>query len=95
MRGNHVLKIIAHASAPISASNSFRQYDFFIDGQSFFAFPKVYRLGLSGREKGGERVNYAERGESRNYDGTIAAIEAPHNEVEVGLVYLCNMANVL
>jgi len=93
MRGNHVLKMIAHASAPISASNNFRQYDFFIDGQSFFSFPKVYRLGLSGREKGGgnQVVSYADRGSSyRNYDldggnqdkGTIAAIEAPHNEDE-------------
>ena len=46
MRGNHVLKIVAHASPPLNATPGFRQYDFFVDGQSFFTFPKVFRLGL-------------------------------------------------
>lgn len=48
MRGNHVLKVVAHASAPSNAAPGFRQYDFFVDGMSFFNMPKVYRLGLSG-----------------------------------------------
>mmetsp|Transcript_26533 Transcript_26533/g.57009 ORF Transcript_26533/g.57009 Transcript_26533/m.57009 type:complete len:618 (+) Transcript_26533:124-1977(+) len=48
MRGNHVLKVVAHATAPMSAEPGFRQYDFFVDGRSFFSFPKVYRLGLTG-----------------------------------------------
>lgn len=48
MRGNHVLKVVAHASAPSNAVPGFRQYDFFVDGMSFFNMPKVYRLGLSG-----------------------------------------------
>ncbi|KAL3910014.1 MAG: hypothetical protein SGILL_007858, partial [Bacillariaceae sp.] len=47
MRGNHVLKVVAHASPPMSAQPGFRQYDFFVDGQSFFTFPKVFRLGLA------------------------------------------------
>jgi hypothetical protein len=47
MRGNHVLKVVAHASPPLSAQPGFRQYDFFVDGQSFFTFPKVFRLGLA------------------------------------------------
>lgn len=47
MRGNHVLKIVAHASPPLSATPNFRQYDFFVDGQTFFSFPKVFRLGLA------------------------------------------------
>lgn len=47
MKGNHVLKISAHASPPIQVNPGFRQYDFFVDGQSFFTFPKVFRLGLS------------------------------------------------
>lgn len=47
MRGSHVLKVIAHASPPVSATPGFRQYDFFVDGQSFFTFPKVFRLGLA------------------------------------------------
>lgn len=48
MRGNHVLKVVAHANPPANAAQSFRQYDFFVDGMSFFNMPKVYRLGLAG-----------------------------------------------
>jgi hypothetical protein len=54
MRGNHVLKLIAHASPPLSPTPGFRQYDFFVDGQSFFSFPKVYRLGLSPNDPRGQ-----------------------------------------
>ena len=46
MRGNHILKVVAHASPPMSATPNFRQYDFFVDGQSFFDLPKVYELGI-------------------------------------------------
>jgi len=48
MRGNHVLKVVAHANPPANASAGFRQYDFYVDGMSFFNMPKVYRLGLVG-----------------------------------------------
>lgn len=48
MKGNHVLKIVAHASPPLSEKPGFRQYDFFINGQSFFNMPKMYRLGMRG-----------------------------------------------
>lgn len=96
MRGNHVLKVLAHASPPINAVPGFRQYDFFVDGQSFFTFPKVYRLGLS--QKDARHVatptappQLADR--SRPYNNytvpapkrsstDIAAIEAPHNADE-------------
>ncbi|GKY96022.1 hypothetical protein MPSEU_000562700 [Mayamaea pseudoterrestris] len=47
-RGNHVVKVICHAAAPMTPTPGFRQYDLFIDGQSFFNFPKVYELGLRG-----------------------------------------------
>lgn len=47
MRGGNVLKVVAHASPPMSPTPGFRQYDFFVNGQSFFTFPKVFRLGLS------------------------------------------------
>lgn len=50
MKGNHVLKILAHASPPLSMTPGWRQYDFFVDGQSFFTFPKVFRLGLAAGE---------------------------------------------
>ena len=48
VRGNHVIKVIAHASPPLSATPGFRQYDLFVDGQSFFNMPKVYELGIRG-----------------------------------------------
>jgi len=47
IKGNHVLKVVAHAQPPMTAMPGFRQYDFFVDGQSFFTFPKVFRLGLA------------------------------------------------
>jgi hypothetical protein len=50
MRGNHVLKVVAYATTPMNANPSFRQYDFFVDGMSFFTMPKVYRLGLTGAD---------------------------------------------
>jgi hypothetical protein len=48
VRGNHVLKVVAHASPPLTATPGFRQYDLFIDGQTFFSMPKVYELGIRG-----------------------------------------------
>ena len=48
MRGNHVLKVVAHAAPQVSATPGWRQYDLFIDGQSFFGMPKVYELGIKG-----------------------------------------------
>ena len=45
-KGNHVMKVVCHAAPPMSATPGFRQYDMFIDGQSFFSMPKVYELGI-------------------------------------------------
>ena len=50
-RGNHVMKILAHASPPMNAPPGFRQYDLLIDGQSFFFLPKMYELGVKGTGK--------------------------------------------
>lgn len=103
MRGNHVLKVVAHATAPMTAEPGFRQYDFFVDGRSFFTFPKVYRLGLtSGRQQGqGQgQAAYGGGGNSspppprgavgstrRSESGDIAQIEAPHNPDEVSCFF--------
>ena len=48
MKGGHVLKMVAFASPPLSEKPGFRQYDLFVDGQSFFNFPKMFRIGLKG-----------------------------------------------
>lgn len=90
MRGNHVLKVVAHASPPLSPTPGFRQYDFYVDGQTFFSFPKVYRLGLAPNDprnavSPASPVRLADRavgGRKRNTTG-IASIEAPHNPDEV------------
>lgn len=97
MRGNHVLKVVAHATAPMSAEPNFRQYDFFVDGRSFFSFPKVYRLGLTGNKtmspsigSGNNRSGMAESS-GRRKSNNIAQIEAPHNPDEVSFIFcLCN-----
>lgn len=94
MKGNHVMKILAHASPPMQVNPGFRQYDFYVDGQSFFSFPKVFRLGLAPGDpraqvspgsyalatssRGGAATNSIRSTGSAN----IAAIEAPHNPDE-------------
>ena len=96
MRGNHVLKVVAHASPPLSPTPGFRQYDFYVDGQSFFSFPKLYRLGLAANDPRASSsptapTRLAEGGQRRqsNIDSSrsvssanIASIEAPHNPDE-------------
>ena len=96
MKGNHVLKIVAHASPPIQANPGFRQYDFYVDGQSFFSFPKVFRLGLAANDPRGmprSPPSLADRGHAygsgahgasirSNGSANIVSIEAPHNPDE-------------
>ena len=89
MKGNHVLKVIAYATPPMNAGPGFRQYDFYVDGKSFFAFPKVYRLGLRGGAGGGgaggppsaalTSQRYTNGPPRNGSDQNIAAIEMPHN----------------
>lgn len=45
-KANHVIKVLCHASPPLSPEPGFRQYELFVDGQSFFTMPKVYELGI-------------------------------------------------
>eukprot|EP00934_Nitzschia_sp_Nitz4_P002447 Nitzschia sp. Nitz4//scaffold74_size92883//713//3192//NITZ4_004805-RA/size92883-augustus-gene-0.0-mRNA-1//1//CDS//3329557541//2442//frame0 len=91
MKGNHVLKILAHASPPMQVNPGFRQYDFLVDGQSFFTFPKVFRLGLAPNDpRGSPRSPPSMTDGGRGYTGSIrsagsaniANIEAPHNPDE-------------
>jgi hypothetical protein len=86
MRGNHILKIVAHAAPPLSQTPNFRQYDLFVNGQSFFTFPKVFRLGLApGQVANPDSASMAERGERRRRGQTadITNLEAPNNPDEV------------
>jgi hypothetical protein len=95
MKGNHVLKVVAHASPPMQVTPGFRQYDFYVDGQSFFNFPKVFRLGLDANDPRGAGspragASVADRGRPYHNTGSIrsagstniAQIEAPHNPDE-------------
>ena len=96
-----MLKVVAHATAPMTVDAGFRQYDFFVDGRSFFTFPKVYRLGLTGGRTlspdGAGKSRMAESSERRS--ANIAAIEAPHNPDEVRFVlayeYYVNLLSIL
>jgi len=97
MRGNHVLKVVAHSAPPLSAQPGFRQYDFFVNGQSFFTFPKVFRLGLSPNDPRGAAPPAAAYGSGSGYDmmpprsrsyqrersDNIASFEAPKDQEEV------------
>ena len=88
MRGNHVLKVVAHASPPMSPTPGFRQYDFYVDGQTFFSFPKVYRLGLAPNDPRNAPASPARlASNSSRRSAGIASIEAPHNMDEVRLCF--------
>uniref|UniRef100_A0A7S2LMF6 Uncharacterized protein n=1 Tax=Leptocylindrus danicus TaxID=163516 RepID=A0A7S2LMF6_9STRA len=47
-RGNCVVKMVAKAAPSMTSVPDSRQYDFWINGQSFFDMPKMYELGLKG-----------------------------------------------
>jgi hypothetical protein len=52
MFGGHMFKIVAHAAPPLFNEPGFRQFDFQIDGMSFFSFPQIFQLGAqSGRHQ--------------------------------------------
>lgn len=57
-KGNHVIKVICHAAAPMSATPGFRQYEMTVDGQSFFVMPKVYELGIRGGVSSPSNASY-------------------------------------
>jgi hypothetical protein len=88
MRGtNHVLKIVAHASPPMSTTPGFRQYDFFVDGLSFFRFPKVFRLGLNPNDpraaSAATEHSLALRGNRYKSPDEVLQAEIPSNPDEV------------
>lgn len=92
MRGNNVLKVVAHASPPLSPTPGFRQYDFFVNGQSFFSFPKVFRIGLSPSDPGGRDPQspggvHAQSSPRRNNSSGLVSLEAPHNPDEVSCTF--------
>jgi hypothetical protein len=101
MKGNNVLKVVAHSAAPLSPTPGFRQYDFFINGQSFFYFPKVFRLGLAPNDPRAQQSSPGSptmMAESTRRPGgvsgprhsasNIANLEAPGNPDEVRLYCL-------
>jgi hypothetical protein len=47
MSGGHLFKLVAHAAPPLFATpDGFRQFDFGVDGCSFFDMPKIFELGM-------------------------------------------------
>lgn len=47
LRGNEI-RLLAHATSPMSAASNSRQYDLLVNGKSFFVLPKAYEIGLQG-----------------------------------------------
>jgi hypothetical protein len=95
MKGHQVLKVVAHSAPPLTPTPGFRQYDFFVNGQSFFSFPKLFRLGLTSPRGGaspssaGDLVSNIHRFAAvslagpRRSSSNIASLEAPGNPDEV------------
>lgn len=76
-KGNHVIKVTCHAAPPMTAQPGFRQYDLSIDGQSFFAMPKVFQLGIKGAVPntmpGAYRTNYPSPASTRSQNLRVDA----------------------
>lgn len=81
-RGNHILKVQCHAAAPMTANPNFRQYDLFIDGQSFFLMPKVYELGLRGGSRGAPPPSAGYGSGAPSFAAPAANIRAPRDPTE-------------
>jgi hypothetical protein len=82
-KGNHVMKVVCHAAAPMTANPGFRQYDLFIDGQSFFTMPKVYELGLrAGANSSGPVPNMGSSPRSLEYGGPSAPSQTRNYDQE-------------
>jgi hypothetical protein len=72
IKDGHHIKVIGHATPPLvrATPSNFRQFDFILDGLSFFDMPKIYELGTQpalasssrGRGGGGDAVRSAGRG---------------------------------
>jgi len=57
LRGNHTAKVVAHANAGVFGNKKgWKQFDFSLDGCSYFDFPKIYELGMTAKGGGGNAL---------------------------------------
>ena len=78
MRGNHVLKIVAYAAPPVRNRPGFRQFELFLDGMSYFTFPRIYELGT---KAGGAYVRgmvQYEGGAKAGGEGGVRSAQQPY-----------------
>ena len=80
MRGNHVLKIVAYAAPPVRNRPGFKQFELFLDGMSYFTFPRIYELGT---KAGGAHVRGMVRHEGASArgggEGGVRSSQQPYN----------------
>ena len=79
MRGNHVLKIVAYAAPPVRNRPGFRQFELFLDGLSYFTFPRIYELGT---KAGGAHVRGMvayEGGAKAGGEGGVRSAQQPYS----------------
>ncbi|CAB9509987.1 expressed unknown protein [Seminavis robusta] len=75
-KGNHVIKVVAHATPPILGE----PYELFIDGQPFSSMPKSYELGIRGQIPSHARVPGA-GGYGKNY-GKPGVVPGPSSRAQ-------------
>jgi hypothetical protein len=75
MNGGHILKVINHATPPLLQTPGFRQFDFLLDGCSFFDMPKIFELGTPNANKMAlARVNKSPAAAYNNYSVPLSPI---------------------
>jgi len=75
LKGIYQLKIIASSSSPMFPMGDFRQYDFLLDGRSFFDMPKIFELGVTA----GWSDSYNQYDHNRYIDSAPHPTPPPYN----------------
>jgi hypothetical protein len=87
MFGNHIFKVVGYAAPPLFNEPGFRQFDFLVDGMSFFSFPRIFQLGNQKQNTGynanrsGDRMAFAQPPSTpRNLSTSLASAKAGQNQ---------------
>jgi len=98
--GNHVCKIIANGTPSNSSDKAMgiKQFDFELDGMSYFEFSRIYELGSSIGNDASNKVDYSYRGmgyDARDDEEEEEENPPPMNEVKLSVDLFDSQPSVL
>jgi len=80
IKGDHLVKLVAHAAPAVKNNPGFRQFELFLDGMSFFNFPKIFELGhASSHNNANNDMTFATyRGSNAAHSASSDPVSAPN-----------------